>query len=116
MAEFRHIGEVKLRIDALHVHVHADRDNIHVSGSLAVSEQRSLDTHERGERCLPAMRALGQNARKLVFYFRRERHSLSTPPKRFPKSLRIMPGRTLVVDQVANDNARALGWMAITSS
>ena len=44
MAEFRHIGEVKLRIDALHVHVHADRDNIHVSGSLAVSEQRSLDT------------------------------------------------------------------------
>ena len=28
----------------LHVHVHADRDNIHVSGSLAVSEQRSLDT------------------------------------------------------------------------
>ena len=36
-------------------------------------EQRPLDAHERGKRCLLAMRAFGDGVRKLVFYLRCER-------------------------------------------
>ena len=79
-------------------------------------EQRSLDTHERGERCLPAMRALGQNARKLVFYFRRERHSLSTPQSASRKA-----SGSCQVGRLWSTRSRTItrgpwAWIAMTSS
>ena len=42
--DLRHIGEVQLRIHALRIHVQCQRDNIHITGALAVAEQGALDT------------------------------------------------------------------------
>ena len=42
LADPGHVCEVKLRIDAVCKQVHSYRDNIHIAGSLAVSEQRAF--------------------------------------------------------------------------
>ena len=39
-----HIGKIKFRINALGEHIHCKCDNIHISCTLTVSKQRSLDT------------------------------------------------------------------------
>ena len=47
--DLRHIGEVQLRIDALGVHIQRQCDDVHITGALAVAEQRSLDTVAAGK-------------------------------------------------------------------
>ena len=42
--DFVDVGEVQLGINALGVHVHGQRDHIHVAGTLAVAEQGGLHT------------------------------------------------------------------------
>ena len=44
LADGRHIGEVKLRVHALHIHIHSQRNDVHISGTLSISEKRSFDT------------------------------------------------------------------------
>ena len=39
---FRHIGEVQLRVHAVAVHVHGEGDGVHVAGALAIAEQAAL--------------------------------------------------------------------------
>ena len=38
----RHVGEVKLRVNTVGVHVHRKRNDIHVAGTFTVAEQRTL--------------------------------------------------------------------------
>ena len=40
----RHIGKVQLRIHTLRVHIHCQGYNIHVTGTLSISKQCSLDS------------------------------------------------------------------------
>ena len=40
----RHIGKIKLRINAVGVHIHCKSDYIHISRSFAVSEKGTLNT------------------------------------------------------------------------
>ena len=58
----RHIREVQLRIDSHRIHVHCKCNNIHISGTLPVAKQRSLDavrtcqnTHFRISNATPAV-------------------------------------------------------------
>ena len=44
-----HIGEVQLRIDSMGEHIHCHGHNIHVSGTLTISEKCSLDTISSGQ-------------------------------------------------------------------
>ena len=39
----RHVGEVQLRINPHGIHVHCQGDDIHISGTLSIAEQRPLD-------------------------------------------------------------------------
>ena len=43
LTDLWHIREIQFRIDPMGKHVHRDRDDIHISGALPVSEQRSFD-------------------------------------------------------------------------
>lgn len=47
--DLRHIGEVQFRIDTLGVHIQCQCDDVHITGALAVAEQRSLDTVAAGK-------------------------------------------------------------------
>ena len=42
-ADMWHIGKIELRINSIGIHVHCDCDDIHVTGTLSVSKQCSLN-------------------------------------------------------------------------
>ena len=47
----RHIFKVKLGIHAVHKQIHGKRHDIHIPGTFAVAEQRSLNTVGAGQQC-----------------------------------------------------------------
>ena len=54
LLELVHVGEVQLRVNALGPHIHGQGDHIHITGTLAVSEQRgfhALCTGQKTELC-----------------------------------------------------------------
>ena len=46
-----HVFEVELRVDAMGVQVHAERDDVDVAGALAVAEQGAFDSVRAGQLC-----------------------------------------------------------------
>ncbi len=49
LADLGHIAEIQVRVHAVAVHVHGQRDGIDVAGALAVAEEAALDALGTGQ-------------------------------------------------------------------
>ena len=49
LADGRHIAEIKMRVYAVAVHIHGQRDGVHIAGALTVSEKAALDALGTGQ-------------------------------------------------------------------
>ena len=49
LADGRHIAEIKVRVYAVAVHIHGQRDGVHIAGALAVAEKAALDALGTGQ-------------------------------------------------------------------
>src|SRR5699024_1717226 len=49
LADGGHVGKIQMGVNAVAVHVHGQRDGVHVAGALAVAEQAALDALGAGQ-------------------------------------------------------------------
>ena len=49
LADGRHIAEIKVRVYAVAVHIHGQRDGVHIAGALTVAEKAALDALGTGQ-------------------------------------------------------------------